>query len=502
MPAWPQFCGPAYRLESPNVSCDRIINGYVEIAQQGPRAGTPRIREIYGLKSFITLPGGFPLQCLWADTGGQRLFAISGGILYEVFQDPATPPVAYTGSVGISTNPAIITSNGFQLAISSAGQAYIASGVGTHVDPINFTTGGPVNAATIAFQDGYFIGAIGNSKQIYISRLAPDGGTWDPGDTAFKEGYADNIVRAWVDQPGGTYLWLFGNDTYEVWQDTGALFPFQRVPSQVYPIGCDSAWAVAGIAGMRFWLWRGSIYKATGFQATIVSDYGVERAIRSYSAYDQNNAEAFCYKEEGRVMYVISFPESGACWGYDDNTKMWHERLYFANGVYTRYRPRVYAFLWNTHFVGDYQNSRIYIMQPETFTDADIGARNSAGDLLGPAPLRRERIAPYITDQIKNTRFNRLTLDVDTGVGLSVAPGQPGYDPTIVMKYSANRGKTWSSERSERLGGIGEDLARVFWTQMGSSRIGFTADVWCTDPVPLRINNAFLDTDGSTWPRN
>lgn len=393
----------------------------------------------------------------------------------------------------MGTNPAIITSNGFQLGIASAGTAYIAPGGGNPVIPIVDINGDPVNAATIAFQDGYFIAGIRNSKQVQISKLAPNGGTWDPGDTAIKEGYSDNIVRVWVDQPGGTYLWLFGNDTYEVWADTGALFPFQRVQSIVRSIGCDSAWSVAGVAGWRFWLWRTSIYAAKGFEADIISDNAVEHAISTYSTSDQNNAEAFAYFDQGRIFYVISFPSSGATWVYDMMEKAWHERQYFVNGVYGRYRPRVSASIWGRHFVGDFQNSRIYELDETVYVDADIGA--------GAAVLKRERIAPYLTDQEKNVRYNRLTLDIDTGVGLPVAPGQPGYDPTVIMKYSTNRGKNWSNQRSQKLGKSGETLERVFWTQLGSARIGFTADVWVTDPVPFNINAAYIDTSPGTWPR-
>lgn len=419
------------------------------------------------------------------------MFAITGGLLYELFQDYTY--VAYTGAIAIGTNPAIITSNGFQLAITSAGNAYISGG-GNTVVPLNFTDGTPINAASITFQDQYFIAAIGNSKEVFVSNLAPSGQIWDPGDTAFKEGYSDNIVRCWVDQPGGEYLWLFGNDTYEVWADTGALFPFQRVQNQVYSIGCDSAWSVAGVSGYRFWLWRASVYMAQGFQASIVSDNAIEHAISTYSTFDQQNAEAFAYIDQGRIFYVLSFPVSGKTWVYDMMENQWHQRQYFnVNGVYTRYRPRVYAYLWGKHFVGDYENSRVYEMSEDSYVDADIGA--------GAQPLRRERIAPYLTNQEQNTRYNRLTLDMDTGVGLDVAPGAPGYDPKIVMQYSTDRGKTWSYQRQQRIGKIGETLDRVFWTQMGSARIGLTVDVWMTDPVPFSVNAAYMDTSPGDWPR-
>jgi len=347
-------------------------------------------------------------------------------------------------------------------------------------------------AATMAFIDQYFVAAVPNSKLVRISNLAPDGATWDPGDEAIKEAYSDNIVRAWVDDPGGEYLWLFGNDTIEVWTDTAGLFPFGRVPGLVFSIGCDSAWSVAGAAGWRGWLWKGIVWGCGGgtFQPQRISDYGVEQSIRTYPLFDQENAEAFCYIDEGHIFYVISFPISGRTWAYDVSTGLWHERLYYINGKYGRYRPRVYAKFFDKHIVGDYLTGDIYVLDPTVYTDAQGVA------------LRRERICPYVADSMKNDRYNRLTLDMDTGIGLEVPSTSLGYDPQVIMRYSKDRGKNWSNERQGTAGKVGEDQTRVMWRQLGSSRIGMTFDVVMTDPVAESINTAFLDIGPGASPGN
>ena len=478
------FCGPAYRLETPNASCDVCRNLYPEKIEKGPRAGKFRLRNIPGLPLFATLPTK-PVRALW--TNPTSCFAVAGGTLYQIFADAS---FAAVGPVAPGTNPAIIQSNGFQLAIASAGEAFIAPGGGQGVLPIRDTLGDPINAATIAFLDNYFVAGIANTKQVQISKLAPAGATWDPGDVADKEAYSDNVQRVWVDQPGGEYLWLFGNETTEVWTDTAGLFPFSRVPNLVFPIGCDSAWSVAGAGGYRAWLWRGIIWGCAGFSPQRISDFGVEEAIRTYPLYDQQNAEAFAYIERGHIFYVISFPVAGKSWCYDVSTQMWHERLYFSNGAYSRYRPRVYAKFLDMHLVGDYQTGDIYKLDPTVYTDAK------------GAPLRRQRICPYVTDSLKNDRYNRFSLDMDTGIGLEVAQGQPGFDPQVVMRYSKDRGKNWSNERQSTLGEVGQDETRVFWPQLGSSRIGMTFDVVITDPVPTSINGALLDIGPGRSPGN
>jgi hypothetical protein len=456
-----------------------------------------RLKQIPGLRNFLNLPTS-PLRCLFAVDPG-RLFAVAGPTLYEVYKDTSVFPLGYSviGNVGNGTNPAIIVANGTQLAIASAGKAYITGG-GPPI-PIIDSAGQPVNAATMAFMDQYFIAGIQGKKLIQISNLAPAGDIWDAGDVSAKEAYADNIQRVWVDQPGGELLWLFGEDTIEVWQDTGGLFPFTRAQGAVWSIGCDSAWSVAGISGLKFWLWRGVVWMS-GAQLsppTRISDYGVELAIKGngsiefpgYSYYDQHNCEGFCYISGGHLFYVLSFPEAGVTWVHDTATQSWAKRLIWQNNQWGRYRPRIYANQWGMDLAGDYNSGQIYVMDPSVNTDA------------GGVPLRRERIAPYITDQMNNVRYNRLTLDMDTGTGLAVPQGQPGWSPQIGMRYSHNRGKTWSNWRSQKLGQLGQDDTRVFWTQLGASYIGPTVNVAVTDPVEANINGAYLYAGPGTFPR-
>ncbi len=479
---WPEFAGHAYRLESPNASPAETYNFYLEVIEKGPRAGQLRLRQIPGLKNYLALGAG-PIRNLWA--GVNRNFAISAGELFEIFEDPATPPTDY-GNVGNSAEPAIVVSNGFELAIASAGQLYITTGGPAF--PVSDTSGQPILANSVAFLDQYFIAGIVDSKQVRISNLAPDGAIWDAGDVAIKEAYADNIVRVWVDQPGGELLWLFGNDTYEVWQDTGDSFPFQRIQGAAYPIGCDSPYSVAGALGKRFWLWRGIIWMAQGLEPQRISDYGVEQIIKKLSHYDQEHAEAFCYVDGGHLFYCINFPESGIGFTLDAGTGNvgWHRRQFWNNNQWQRYRPRVCATQWAKNYVGDYSSGKIFIMDPDTFTDAD------------GVFLRRDRIAHYITDELNNLTYSRLTIDMDTGVGLSVASDQPGWDPAISMRYSADRGKTWSNWRTTSVGKIGETMRRVVFTQLGSSYIGLTVQISMTAPVGASINGADIVVGAGT----
>ncbi len=424
------------------------------------------------------------------------MFAIGGNTLWQIVDNNPAHNIKI-GTLPADASPAIIQSNGFQLGIASAGQAFIAPGGGAGVQPIVDIFGAPVLASSIAFIDEYFVVSTPNSKQIQISALAPNGGVWDPSQVAIKEAYSDNVQRVWTDTPGGEYLWLFGTDTIEVWTDTAGLFPFSRVPGLVFSIGLSAPYSLAGVAGNRFWLWKGIIWGCSGFQPVRMSDNGIEEAIKTFSLFDQQNAEGFSWIDGSHIYYCISFSEAGRSFVYDLALNMWHERLYFFNGSYGRYRPRVITQFQNMNLVGDYASGAIYKMDPTYYFDAPPIATPAGTGV----PLRWERICPYVTDSLFNDRYNQLRVDMDTGVGLSIPPGNPGFNPQVMMRYSIDRGKNWSNEQESTIGEIGQDLTRLTWPQLGASRIGMTIDLYGSDPVPTSINAAFLDIGQGTYPR-
>ena len=481
------FTSPAYKLESPNIASSQMINLYCEVVEKGPRTGKLRIRGIPGMKTLGTLPDS-PVRGLLSVDGGNRLFAVAGSTVYEVFSNGTYQQA--TGTINVNSQPVTIADNGFQFAIASGGLLYMVNGTTpgapSAISLVSFNDGsGPVQAGTVDFLDQYFIVNQVNTKEIFISNLAPAGSVWDPGDTAYKEGYSDNIARVFCDNE---QLWLFGFETTEVWTDTGNLFPFGRIQGAVLKFGCSAPYSVAGAIGYRFWLWRGAVYAAYGLNPDRISDYGVEQAIGSYG--DTSNAEGWCYVDGGHLFYVLSFPTVGQTWVFDTATapgpvgpvpvKAWHQRMYWNNGQYQQYRGRCHAFAFNQDIVGDPVNGNLYILDKGTYTDA------------GGVALRRQRICPYITENMRKMRYDRLVLDMDTGVGLSVPPATLGFDPQVIMRYSTNRGKTWGDELQTSMGQIGYDNQRVAFRQLGSSYIGHTFDVVVTDPVPVAFNTAYL----------
>ncbi len=478
MPEFEEFLSPAYRLDTPNAACSVMLNCYLEILEKGPRRGKFRLVGVPGMNKFgLTLPDS-PLRGMLEIDGGNRLFVVAGSTVFEVFRDGTYTALA--GSVALNQHPVTMVTNGFQLAIASGGQLYIVEGVagstvGT-VNPAQYTDGTPVLADTVTFQDDYFIIDVPNSKQVASSNLAPDGAIWDAGDVAIKEGYPDNVARVFADNE---QLWIFGFDSTEVWQNIGQQgFPYQRIQGAVFPIGVTSPYSVAGVRGFRFWLYQRVVYSAYGLDPVRVSDAGVEAAMAKYG--DISDAEGWCYALGQHIFFVLNFPSVKRTWVYDESNKTWHERGLWRNGRQELYHGRCYAHAFSIDIVGDPETGEMYQLDPFTYTDT-YGL-----------PLRRQRTADYITVEEKNRRHNQLTLDMDTGVGLDVSADAAGFAPLVIMRYSDNRAKNWSSDLEAELGEVGETYVRVVYNQLGSARIGRTYDIWVTDPVPFSVNGAYL----------
>ena len=88
---------------------------------------------------------------------------------------------------------------------------------------------------------------------------------------------------------------------------------------------------------------------------------------------------------------------------------------------------------------------------------------------------------------------SKLTLDIQTGVGLS--EGQ-GSDPVVMFRYSTDSGYTWSNERQLSVGQLGEYFTQVQTWRVGYGR-NFVFEFSGSDPVTLGLLDLYIDaTEG------
>ena len=182
---------------------------------------------------------------------------------------------------------------------------------------------------------------------------------------------------------------------------------------------------------------------------------------------------------QGHTLYVLNFPTANATWVYDLSTGLWTERLLrnSTTGQWEAHRGICHAFAFGTHVIGDRSTGTVYEEDIDIYTDA------------GEVPLRRLRVGPHFNLEGQFLFFHRFQLDMETGVGL--VTGQ-GSDPQIMLRWSNDGGRTWGNEMWTTAGAIGGYQTRAIWRRLGAAR-DRVFEVSFTDPVPFRLNNAWID---------
>jgi len=436
------FVGGAYELSSRQAESQSTINLLPEQDQSGQGKNAFILRGTPGRTLFGTIDDS-PVNGLFA--GENRLFAVAGAGLYEVFSDGTS---TLLGAVTRATNPAQMVLNGNQLFVTSGGDGFVATG--TTVVPV-------VPGATNTFIDRYGIVSRPNTSEFAISAI-DDFLTWDPLDFDVKSGYPDHLSAVFADKK---LLWLFGFDTTEIWQDTGAAnFPFQLIPNALIENGA-APWSIAKVGESLMWLVIGKngagwVAQAFGQTPKRVSNHAIETAIQGYTRAGTTtiDAVAYSYQENGHTFYVLTFPTADATWAYDLTTSLWHQRGVWtsADGRFHRDRVQCHAYAFGKHIVGDSATGQLYEQSAGIFND-------------NGAVIRRLRRAPHLSNENDRVRYFRMELDMQKG---TAAPSAGA--PEMILRYSDDGGETWSNEKVTTAGASGDFSRQAIWRQLGSGR--------------------------------
>lgn len=471
------FIGGSYSALTRNLAADTCVNLYYESAETGTGKNRAALMGAPGLQLFTTLPKS-PIRGILV--GEDLLFVVAGDHYYQVFADGTFHD---RGSVGTDAgnSPVQMFENGTQVLIISAGNAYIDDGVsvtpasyqngsgtvdtsgtavtwvsGSTFDSTNvgnpfvissvtytvlsvtdsthlvltssagtqsgatYSASYPVTASCGAYLDGYYIVAKPGTRQFNISAIG-DGKSWNPLDFAVKEAYPDGIQALLADHE---QLWLFGDKTTEVWQDTGAAaFPFQRIPGAFIQMGCCAAATPTRLAGTVAWLGgdargRTVAYVANGFIPTRISTHAVEMAWAQGAVGD---AVAFAYSDEGHEFWVISFPSQNVTWVYDFTEKLWHQRGWWDGTGLNRVRGAFCGFVFDQFIAGDWESGLLYYQSTGNYDDNgapiyhERAAPHVSGPMLGLAnPSGTSTNSPFQNNQ---TFYHRFILDMEAGDG-------------------------------------------------------------------------------------
>lgn len=468
------FSGPSYTSLSKVAAADRSVNWYTEKIESGTGKTDFAQYPCPGWSLYCTLPTT-PFRPDFYTLNGST-FAVGGDVLYQLpFSVGGTPVARATGLHNVDNGRVTLAGNGdagFQLVYTSQSRIYCLNLQTSVNTPI-----ADISATVVHYQNGYFIGLDPNRSEINLA--FGDGTVWDALDVSQRGDRPDKWIAM---LPSHNELWLFGLQTTSVYylSDDPDL-PWIPNPSVFIPYGIYAPDSAANVSGTPMWLGQGEdgglvVFRAQGYSAVRVSNHAIEHLLSTYT--QQTAAKADVYQEMGHVFYVLRFPNDPAV-VYDATTGLWHERGQGQGLDFGPYPVVGHTFMNGRHLVGDPETGNIYIQ------DASI-----ATDLTG-AGMVRVRRAPHVFDQegLRNVRYSRLQVDLETGLGL--VTGQ-GSDPQLMLRYSDDGGQSFGNEMSTSAGMIGDYLATAEWFMLGQSR-DRVFELRVSDPIPWRLLGAYID---------
>lgn len=466
--------GGAYQSRSLALDAQRCVNFYPVLGESGTAKAVRALFGTPGLRRLATLDGAGGLRALYRPSTGDAI-AVRGSTVYRVAKDWTFRQV---GALDTDTGPVSIADDG-QLAVLVTGAAGYTLGLDTDafrqiVDEAFY------GADYVAYSKTVFVFNRPGTRQFYLSTAGVSGVQLDATDFASATSNGENLVRQIVNNED---LILFKRTKAEIWRAvTGGDFLFARDMNAVIEKGCEAAGSVVSMDNTVYWLGgdesgAGIVWRLDGYTPERVSHAGLEYAIQNYAT--TADAQAWTYQQEGHTFYVLTFPSAGATWCYDAATQLWHERAYLnpRNGRFTRHRAACHMHYAGVHVVGDWEDGRLYALDLDYFTDD--------GD-----PLVALRAAPHIAGSSYNEiRFNRITVDMETGVGLVDGVGS---DPVLMLRWSNDGGRTWGALQSLPMGRLGEYGSRVTADRLGMAR-DRVFEVSISDPVKRAIMGAAVD---------
>lgn len=472
---FPGFIGPSYTLQSVNVDCQSCVNLFPEINA----LGTGKEREVAalvptpGLRLLLTLPNS-PVRGVYTASNGE-VYAVGGAKFYSISSAWAATEL---GSLNTSTGPISFADNGTHVVFVDG-----TDGFSWNMDTDTYagiTDPDFYQADQVAYLDGYFILNRTGTQQFFHSDL--NAITFDALDIATAEGSPDDLIGVITNNQN---LFLPSTKSIEVFYNSGdADEVFKRIQGAVVEVGVSAKFSLQKIQGALYFIGgdangSGIVYRMQGYQPQRISTPAIEKVIRSVAQSDLDNATAWTYQQGGHQFYCLNLPGIDSTWVYDASTEMWHERTWLNLWSMERHRAENHTVAFGENIVGDYENGKIYALDPDKYTDDGTY-------------IVRERVAPHTSKNLKQIRHNSIQIDMETGVGLD-GTGQ-GTDPQGVLTWSDDGGHTWSNERQASIGAIGERFTRVIFRRLGSAR-DRVYKFRVTDPVKVVLIGAEIELE-------
>ena len=473
----------AYQARSVIQNAQRCLNLFPEA---NPSETNPPVPVTHlprpGKKTFAIPPTLGAGRGLYRATNGD-LYTVVDEVLYFV---NSVGVYSAIGNLGEKTNPIVSmadngqdvgddmvvvdgTTNGWTVTLSTRAFAPIVDGTGTFV-----------GSTTVKYTTGFFTFNAPGTPYWYSS--LPNSVTFNALDLASKNGYADNIqiigIRA-------REVWLIGVLSTEPWYLAGTSpFAFESISTTFVSYGCIAPYSQVDLDSELFWIsqdlkGQAIVVQSSGYKAERISTHAIEQILQGYVAQFGTIADAIgsTYQIGGHTFYVLSFPTADATWQYDIATKQWSQLCWLDNdGNEHRDRALLYVNAYNQVLGLDWQTGIIYTIDVNTFTDNGL-------------PIKCLRSFPHVVDEMKRLTVWSLVADMECGTTTDTV-----NTPLLNLRYSMDRGVSFSDYLTTSMGNIGEYLTSPQFTRLGQARDWVFELSW-SEPVKTALNGAYILTE-------
>lgn len=343
MPVQPiNIIGGAYSDDNRPWSAQDTVNWLPVTAEVEGARSVEMLRTPPGLRPFINVGS----RHRGARNVEGRLFVVSGEQLFQVFDDGTSETLGVVPGRSLASMTHNQITGGNELVIGTGDGGYVWNTVTETLTQI--TDDAFLGFLVCDYINSLIVGIDPSRRNIYISQLA-DALNYNALER-FEAESSPDLLRGLI--VSHLEVWVFGERTIEVFENTGAENAILENKRIVIETGCAATHSIKKVDNSIVFLGHdGSVYQTNGYSLVRISTHAMEQAI---SRCQMAKAFAFTWEDRGHKVYYLTFPD-GQTWGFDFAVRQWHRRQ--TEGM-DRWRLSTLV-RWNDHWYGGAYNSGV-----------------------------------------------------------------------------------------------------------------------------------------------
>lgn len=431
-----------------------------------------------GMVSFANLGTGKAVTGMYRWRRKGFVIAVSNETVFTVSQTGAVTQIGTIVGTGRVSFAEFRTPT--NIVIMAAGQKmYVTDGVTVSVMA---DVDAPTAVTFVSNFDKYVLAnEVGTELLHYSDALTFDPNDW-AGDVLSAEGKPDNIVAI---TSGFDEITLVGSDSTERYYNDGST-PFVVIPGGSVEYGCVAPYSFLFIDNSYFFISNERrLLKLSGSQPQVLSQ-AVDSLFHGITRVDDAIADHIV--ENGRGLYVLTFPTDNKTIVYDYINQMWLGEWNEWNDTTAsadRWLGNCVEWVdeWNKTLVGSHRNGMIYYLGKDTYSDNNETIRTSfiSGHVGGN---NHEWIFASELRLLMKRGYE------EDGTPLATEP------PLVNIRYRDNGKKAWSNIKTRSLGKIGDNEFEVTFRQLGRYK-SRQYEIFMTDNAPFMLKQALETVDAS-----